>query len=160
MAVTKEILDQYIVMINERNEVVKTINNLECQIEKIQKILESIECGEKVKDKVCGGAGGLQSFVIEGVPTAEYSKKKTDLQRKMLKLNDRQAVLERLEEELENSLNDVEQWLLEIKDSRIRLIVRCKYIQGLSWKEVAKKVGGNNTEEGVKSAFHRFFEKK
>lgn len=159
MAVTKKILEQYSSMLTEKKEVENSIANLESQISKIQAILVSIENGESVKDKVRGGNGGLQSFVIEGIPTAEYSRKKTEYQAKMLRLNERQATLEMLESDLENILNEVEKYILTLKDSRIRLIIRYKYIQNLSWAQVAKKIGGNNTEEGVKSAFHRFFKK-
>lgn len=159
MAVTKEILEQYSSMLTEKKEVENSIANLESRISKIQEILLSIENGESVKDKVRGGNGGLQSFVIEGIPTSEYSRKKTELQTKMLRLDERLAVLESLEADLEDVLNEVEKYILTLKDSRMRLIIRFKYINNLSWAQVAKKMGGNNTEEGVKSAFHRFFKK-
>ena len=159
MVVTKEILEQYSSMLVEKKEVSDSIAKLENQIAKTQELLVSIESGECVKDKVRGGDGGLQSFVIEGIPTSEYSRKKTELQMKMLKLNERQATLETLEADLEDLLNEVEKYILTLKDSRMRLIIRFKYINNLSWAQVAKKMGGNNTEEGVKSAFHRFFKK-
>lgn len=155
--VTKELLDQYGDMLIEKQEVQKGISNLENQISKIQDKLTSIENGECVKDKVKGGDGGWQSYVIEGVPTSEYRKCKTELQAKMLRLNQRQALLEELDEKLENMLNEVEIFINGLKDSHIRLIIRYKYVQNLSWQQVAKKMGGNNTENGVKSAFHRFF---
>ncbi len=159
MAVTKEILEQYSSMLLEKKEVENSIAKLENQIADIQEKMVAIENGERVKDKVKGGNGGWQSYVIEGVPTLEYSEKKTELQTKMLRLNERQATLETLEAEIEDILNEVENYILSLKDSRIRLIIRYKYIQNMSWAQVAKKMGGNNTEEGVKSAFHRFFKK-
>lgn len=157
--VTKELLDQYSDMLIEKQEVQNGIANLENQISKIQNKLTAIENGESVKDKVRGGNGGLQSFVIEGVPTAEYKKCKTELQTKILRLNQRQSALEELEDKLEEMLNEVEIFINSLKDSHIRLIIRYKYVQNLSWQQVAKKMGGNNTENGVKSAFHRFFKK-
>lgn len=160
MAVTKEILEQYSSMLLEKKEVENSIAKLENQIADIQEKMVAIENGERVKDKVKGGNGGWQSYVIEGVPTLEYSEKKTELQTKMLRLNERQATLETLEAEIEDILNAVENFILSLKDSRIRLIIRYKYVQNMSWGQVAKKMGGGNTEEGVKSAFHRYFKKK
>ena len=141
--VSKEILIQYSDLQQECKEVREKIEKLERQIAKI-------EADGAVVDKVRGGLGGLQSFKIEGFPYPEYSRKKTLLYA-------RKATLSELETELLETLNEVEEFIASISDSHIRRIVNLRVIDGLSWNEVARKIGGN-TEDSVKKAFYRFME--
>lgn len=143
MAISKEILIQYSDLQQECKEVREKIEKLERQIAKI-------EADGAVVDKVRGGLGGLQSFKIEGFPYPEYSRKKTLLYA-------RKATLSELEMELLETLNEVEEFIASISDSHIRRIVNLRVIDGLSWNEVARKIGGN-TEDSVKKAFYRFME--
>ena len=144
MAISKEILIQYSDLQQECKEVREKIEKLERQIAKI-------EADGAVVDKVRGGDGGIQSFKIEGFPYPEYSRKKTLLYA-------RKATLYELEMELLETLNRVEEFIASISDSHIRRIVNLRVIDGLSWNEVARKIGGN-TEDSVKKAFYRFMEK-
>lgn len=141
--VSKEILIQYSDLQQECKEVREKIEKLERQIAKI-------EADGAVVDKVRGGLGGLQSFKIEGFPYPEYSRKKTLLYA-------RKATLSELEMELLETLNEVEEFIASISDSHIRRIINLRVIDGLSWNEVARKIGGN-TEDSVKKAFYRFME--
>ena len=141
--VSKEVLIQYSDLQQECKEVREKIEKLERQIAKI-------EADGAVVDKVRGGLGGLQSFKIEGFPYPEYSRKKTLLYA-------RKATLSELEMELLETLNDVEKFIASISDSHIRRIVNLRVVDGLSWNEVARKIGGN-TEDSVKKAFYRFME--
>lgn len=138
---TKEILKQYTDLKKECEEVRNKIEKLENQIGKIEQ-------EGTVIDKVSGGMGGLQSFQIEGFPYPAYSRKKTLLYA-------RKATLSELELELLETLNEVETFISDIQDSHIRRIVHFRIIDGLSWDEVARKIGGN-TENSVKQAYHRF----
>ena len=144
MAISKEILIQYSDLQKECKEVRKKIEKLEKQIAKIE------EDGAVI-DKVRGGDGGLQSFKIEGFPYPEYSRKKTLLYA-------RKATLSELEMELLETLNQVEEFIASISDSHIRRIVNLRVVDGLSWNEVSRKIGGN-TEDSVRKAFERFMEK-
>ena len=141
--VSKEILIQYSDLQQECKEVREKIEKLERQIAKI-------EADGAVVDKVRGGLGGLQSFKIEGFPYPEYSRKKTLLYA-------RKATLSELEMELLETLNEVEEFIASISDSHIRRIVNLRIVDGLSWSEVARKIGGK-TEDSVKKAFYRFME--
>lgn len=144
--VTKEVLIQYIDLQQEVKEIREKIEKLENQIEKIEQ-------EGNVTDKVRGGEGGLQTFRIEGFPYPEYSRKRT-------LLFARKATLSKLEMELLKTLNDVEVFISNIKDSHIRRIINFRVVEGLSWNKVAIKIGGGNTEGSVKMAFQRFMEQK
>lgn len=92
-----------------------------------------------------------------GFPYTEYSSKvygfdpTTDKKRvalydkKLLK----KAELEKLEAE-------IEQFIDNINDSRVRRIVEFKYIKGYSWQKVARLIGGNNTGDSCRKAVMRY----
>lgn len=144
--VTKAIIIQYNSLLKERDELIQRIDKLENQIDKI------LEDGAVI-DKVMGGEGGLQAFKIEGFPYPEYSKKK-------LWLNKNRAILQRREEQISKTLNEVEEFISSIDDSHIRRIVTFRIVEGLSWNEVADKIGGGNTNESVKKTYYRFMDSK
>jgi len=141
---TKEILNQYIDLQKEIKEVRERIERTEAQIARMEE-------ERTVIDKVTGGEGGLQSYRIEGFPYPEYSRKKT-------LLYSRKATLSELELEIFETLNQVEKFISGIQDSHMRRIVTLRVVDGLSWENVARKMGGSNNENNIKKAFHRFME--
>lgn len=142
--VSKEVLSQYGDLLKEKEMVAKRINSLEKQIEKI------VEEGS-VKDSVKGGLGGTQHFVIEGFPNGEYALKERYL-------NERKSKLRNLERKIESALSDIDDFVSTIDDSRMRIIISLRFIDGLSWNQVADAIGGGNTEDSVRMAFNRFIE--
>lgn len=143
--VSKEILTQYSDLQEEVKEVRERISQTEKQIVKIE------EEGNVI-DTVSGGNGGIQHFKIEGFPYPEYSRKKSLLYA-------RKTILANLEFELLETLNQVEEFITSIEDSRMRRIVTLRFVDNLSWGKVADRIGGGNTEDSVKKSFYRFMEK-
>ena len=143
--ISKEILIQYSDLQEEVKEVQARIEKTELQIAKIK------EEGNVV-DSVCGGNGGIQHFRIEGFPYPEYSRKKSLLYA-------RKATLANLEMELLETLNQVEEFIASVNDSRMRRIITLRFIDNLSWNKVADRIGGGNTEGSIKMAFQRFMDK-
>ena len=143
--ISKEILTQY----SDLQEEVKEVRN---RIESTEKQIAKIEEEGNVIDTVSGGSGGIQHFKIEGFPYPEYSRKKS-------LLYVRKATLVNLELELTETLNQVEEFIAGVEDSRIRRIVTLRFIENLSWNKVADRIGGGNTEDSVKKMFYRFMEK-
>lgn len=157
MAISKHILNQYTDLQQEIVETKEKIENLENQIKKLEKRIAEIEAGEIVKDKVRGGLGGIQSFTIEGIPTKEYQKKKMELYIKKELIENRKNTLKTLELEILRQLSEIEEFIKSLSDSYLRQIVTLRVIKGLTWLEVAEKVGGGNTEDSVRMMYNRCF---
>lgn len=153
---TKEILIQHYDLKREIKEIRERIEKLESKIGKLENRLSEIEAGETVKDKVRGGLGGIQSFTIEGIPTPEYNEKKMELKIKKMLLDERRNMLSVLELDSLNQVNQIERFIVGIKDSHTRRIVRLRVLDGLSWNEVADAIGGGNTEDSVKKVYYRY----
>ena len=50
----------------------------------------------------------------------------------------------------------LEAWISGIDDSLTRAAMRLRFIDGLGWTAVALKLGGGNTEDGVKKMVYRY----
>lgn len=160
MALDKRILTQYLSEKEEIIELRSKIDYLSNKIPKLENRIAEIEAGHTVKDKVRGGEGGLQSFVIEGVPYDEYNDRKAELEFKKKILKQRQELLHTQEMDLILRTKEVEQFISGIDDSFTRRIITLRILNGLKWTEIAEKIGGGNTESCVKMIYQRFLDKK
>lgn len=141
--VTKNILIQYSSLQEEIKEVRDRIAQTEKQIQEIEKEGSLLE-------RKPGGVAGI-SHQIDGVPYLEYNRKKT-------LLYSRKATLTSLELELMETVNQIEEFIASLDDSRIRRIINLRFVENLSWGKVAARIGGGNTEDSIKKMFYRFME--
>lgn len=153
---TKESLGQYSSLVKEYGEVREKIERNRRRIEQIGKKIESIECEGVVKDKVYGGEGGVQGFVIEGYASGDYSHQKSSLLQQELQLLKNQAILEDLSMRIAEERNEIEEFIAHVDDSHIRRILNFRLVQGLQWDDIAARIGGGNTAISVRVAYHRF----
>ena len=148
--VDKNVLIQYKNMIEEVKDIRKRILQTEKQIARIE------EEGT-VKDTVSGGMGGIQHFVVEGMPVPELSRKR-------LLLNKRKSMLIKKENELLELTNQVEQYISSIEKSELRTIFRLYYIDGMTWTQVAHRMNAMHpkrkiayNEKNLQKRNERFF---
>lgn len=141
----KHLLEQY-------EDIKKEYEDTKERLRKTQCDLSKYDSKYKVRDSVTGGMGGNQHFIVEGFPYPEYTKKKTLLMRRKLRL-------EQLEKKLEDAINEVEQYIDAIEEPRKRLILRYRYIDGMTWRQVAIKLGPGNSEDGIRKEVDRFIKK-
>lgn len=56
-------------------------------------------------------------------------------------------------------LNRLNRYIQSVEDSFMRQVLTYRYVNGLSWDQVAFNIGGRNTGDGVRKAHNRFLEK-
>lgn len=144
--VTKEILSQY-------QDLQKEIEDIRERIHKTEDKLSHLVEEGVVSDVVSGGLGGIEHFKVTGFPCPEYKRKELSLLRYKQQLS-------KTEEELLDMTNKIESFVNAIDDSHIRRIIRFRFIDGMTWRQVAINIGGGNNEGSVKMAFQRFMERK
>ena len=134
----KDILVQY-------TDLQEEIRDIRRRVERARGQMERLETEGTVLDAVKGTRqdGTFGSIRIEGFPYADYEKRRRSLQSYLLKLADMEA----------------EEYINSIEDSRMRRIAQYRIMDGLSWYEVADRMGGKATSEGCRKYFERFFEK-
>lgn len=87
---------------------------------------------------------------IDGLDWEAYNRNIQRIQRL------RQQALDRATQELA----EIEEWIATVDDPHIRDIIRYRYIDGFSWQQVARKVGGGNTGDSVRKAHARYLNEK
>ena len=61
--------------------------------------------------------------------------------------------------ELMETLNQVEEFIASVEDSRMRRIITLRFNDNLSWFKVAERLGGKSTADSVRMEFNRFFDR-
>lgn len=142
----KHILEQYTDMRAEERDLVRRIQSLDAKLLNMEMegyiVTDSVTCGRK-------GKKPLGTRLIKGFPFPEYERKRELLRTYKLQLHLADA-------KLLNLLNQVEEYLEGIKDSRIRRIMRYRYIDDLSWAQVAHRMGGQHTAESCRQTTERY----
>ncbi len=75
------------------------------------------------------------------------------------RLRQEEILLERRKEQAEAIRQQVHEWMLTIP-VRMQRIIRYRYLEELSWEQVAVKIGRKATADSVRKEFNRFFEEK
>ena len=55
--------------------------------------------------------------------------------------------------------NHLMKYIDDVEDSYIRQILTFRHVNGYSWVQVAMRMGGGNTEDGVRKAYSRYLKK-
>lgn len=85
----------------------------------------------------------------------------------MLKKSDFSSEIEMLQAKITIHLkeclalyNEIIEFINEIPDPYLRLIISLRYINALEWEQIAQHIGGGNTAEGVRKSCERFLKKR
>lgn len=146
--VDKPILEQYTDLQAEERDLVRRIQSISAKLSNMTigsyMVADSVTCGKK-------GKKPLGSKRIEGFPYPEYQKKKNSLKTYELQLR-------LADEKLLELLTQVEEYIEGIENGRMRRIMRYRYIDDLSWVQVAHRMGGYHTADSCRKAHDRFLE--
>lgn len=135
MAVTKEVLSQYLSEKKEIEELQRRAKNYESKIARIEKAISKTPTENTIKDK------------------------NVDLENSKQILKQINELIHTQELNLILRTKQVEQFIYTINDSLTRRILSFRVLDGLTWKEISKRIGGKNTESSVKQIYHRFMGK-
>lgn len=133
----KNILDQYM-------DACALIEETEAEIRKLEKRKRTVQDSVRGSNPEFPYQG--QSFHIEG--TAERPEDWSLLEEEKSILDDRKANAAKIKTEVEAWINTI--------PMRMQRIIKWKIFDGLTWLEVACKLGQKATENSVKKEFERF----
>lgn len=138
----KKILEDYI-------DACENIKDTEKHIQKLKKQKKSI-----IQTNVTGSNPNFPyektHFKIQGVQFSYADDRQLRVNEKILE--DRKANAESLK-------NQVEEWLNTIPN-RMQRIIRYRVFEGMTWEQVAKRLGRKATGESVRMEYNRFMEEK
>lgn len=142
MPMDKKILEDYI-------DCCENIKDIEKHIQRLKKRKKTV----------------IQTNVTGSNPNFPYEKKHFKVQGIQFSYSDEdrlkaeELILEERKANAEELKLQVEQWLNTIPN-RMQRIIRYKIFNGMSWEQVALKIGRNTTEDGVRMEYNRFMEKQ
>lgn len=139
----KDILIQYSDMVEEVKDLRRRIRKLQDDIDKLEPVKDSVKGTRK--------DGTIGSITISGYPVPVYYRYKNQLEK-------RETALRKKEAELLELVNTVEEYITGISDSKMRRILRYRYIDNLNWVQVAVRMGKKYTADGCRMLHNRFFE--
>lgn len=70
-----------------------------------------------------------------------------------------QPILIKQKDRLQAQKEEIERFIQSLPNSKLRRIVDYRVVKGMSWEQVAAKMGHRETAWGVKSRYYRIFEK-
>lgn len=107
----------------------------------------------RLEEKIAPGAPDLS-----GMPKPPEPGRPTERQAAMIA--DLKAQLAERIQDCEREQQRLEAYISTIPDSLTRLIFRYRFSDCLRWDEVAQKLGGGNTPQGVKKRCYRYLRGK
>ena len=139
----KDILIQYSDLVEEVKDLRRRIRKLQDDIDKLEPVKDSVKGTRK--------DGTIGSITISGYPVPVYYRYKNQLEK-------REAALRKKEAELLELVNTVEEYITGINDSKMRRILRYRYIDNMSWTKIAYRMGKKYTADGCRMLHNRFLE--
>lgn len=81
------------------------------------------------------------------------------LERYIAEIVDLEAIISAKITQCQHERNRLERYIADIPDSNLRMIFTLRFINGLSWVQLAFSIGGDCTADGVRMACNRYIKK-
>ena len=94
---------------------------------------------------------------VSGMPGGSGISDKTAI---AAEIADCKAIVQAKAEQCIHEYNRLCRYIAGVDDSFMRQILQYRYIAGLSWTQVAMRIGGGNTPDGVRMAHDRFLRRQ
>ena len=118
--------------------------------------LEKLILNEQERLDNLRAAVDLKSPALSDMPRAPGARDKLgDL---MPEIIDQEREIEKALEEYEETREEILRYINRVPNARIKLIMIKKYIENLSWEEVADAIGGRETGDSARKALNRYIE--
>lgn len=150
----KAVLIEYADMKEEIKDLRRRIDEDRRALEKLNRMIvtDSVSCGKK-------GKKPLRTVKIQGTPTMAISRRQAAYERKIKQL-------ELMEADLLEKQTEVEEYIQQIGKSRMRMMFRFYYIDGLTWEMTAMQMNYRfpnkkipYTKDSCRMAHDRYLEK-
>jgi len=102
-------------------------------------------------------AAGLHSPLLDGMPKEDRGINRK-VERTAVMLADLDAAIQRYELDILRAECELQRFISTVPNSRLRLIIRHRFIDNLAWNDVAKAISRTETAAAVKASFRRFMD--
>ena len=117
-----------------------------------------IERDQERLEKLRARASAPGAPNYDGMPKSPSFENR--LERYIAEIVDLEAIIQAKITQCLHERARLERYSAEIPDSLTRQIFQLRFINGLTWVQIAFSVGGGNTEEGVRKRVYRYLEQE
>ena len=117
-----------------------------------------IERDQERLEKLRASASAPGAPNYDGMPKSPSFENRLD--RYIAEIVDLEAIIQAKIMQCLHERARLERYIAEIPDSLTRQIFQLRFINGLTWVQIAFSVGGGNTEEGVRKRVYRYLEQE
>lgn len=117
-----------------------------------------IERDQERLEKLRASASAPGAPNYDGMPKSPSFENR--LERYIAEIVDLEAIIQAKITQCLHERNRLERYIAEIPGSLTRQIFQLRFINGLTWVQIAFSVGGGNTEEGVRKRVYRYLEQE
>ncbi len=118
-----------------------------------------IEADQKRLDELEQLAASPSGAKLSGMPRAPFSGGSA-VERLAAEIVDLQAIIAARQIQCIHERARLERWIREVPDSLTRQIFHLRFVDGLTWAQVAAQIGGGNTDAGVKMICYRYLKRE
>ncbi len=93
---------------------------------------------------------------FDGMPHSKSNVSKVE--RYAEEIADLGAIIAAKQQQCIHERNRLERYINDIDDSRLRMLFKLRFVNGLQWPQVAAHIGGNNTAKSVSKACYRYLD--
>lgn len=119
-----------------------------------------IERDKKRLEELRAQSCSLSGVKMSETPPSRASFSGSSIERYIAEIVDLEAIISAKLTQCLHERNRLERYIADIPDSLTRQIFTLRFINGLTWLQVAYSLGGNNTADSVRMICHRYIRRE
>ena len=128
------------------------------ELSQLYYLTREIEADQRRLEELSEAAGAPSSSNLSGMPRAPHSTD-SKVERLAAEIVDLQAIIAARQIQCIHERARLERWISEIPDSLTRQIFSLRFVDRLTWVQVALHIGGGNTAGGVSERCYSYLRK-
>ena len=125
------------------------------ELSQLYHLKQEIEHDRKRLARLRARRGAVSSPKLDGLPGSAGGGQSA-VENLALEIADLEAIIDSKITQCVHEQNRLERYISGIPDSRTRMIMSFRFVDGFSWGKVAYKVGGGNTADTVRKICSRY----
>lgn len=129
------------------------------ELSQLYYLTREIEADQRRLDELEQAAGAPSTAHITGMPRAPHSNE-SKVERLAAEIVDLQAIIAARQIQHIHERARLERWIGEIPDSLTRQIFTSRFVDCMTWAQVAAQIGAGNTPDRVKKICYRYIDRE
>lgn len=125
------------------------------ELSQLYHLTQEIKADQRRLEELTALVGAPATAQLTGMPHAPHENS-SKVERQVAEIVDLQAIIAARQIQCIHERARLERWISEIPDSFTRRVFMYRFVDKLTWPQVAAQIGGGNSESAVKMVCHRY----